>query len=132
MRDSFKKAYNDHKATAKKRGIEFLFEFEDWKEWWIATGKWNQRGKGIGKYCMARHNDVGPYSKENVFCELCSENVRFAQSGSRSHIAKKTHTPKGIFETARQAAKEFGIDPSAVTLRCANPNFKDWYFVTQS
>ena len=130
--DKLRKAYQDQKSKAAKRNIDFLFTFEEWSDWWDSTGKLNQRGKGADKYCMARYNDTGPYSKENVFCELYSENVRYAQSGSKNHISKKTHTPSGIFDTARQAAKAFGIDPSAVTLRCANPNFKDWYFVTQS
>jgi hypothetical protein len=33
---------------------------------WEESGKLHLRGHGKDKYCMARHNDVGPYSPENV------------------------------------------------------------------
>lgn len=80
-RDIYRKAYTQHKSNAKSRGVEFLFAFEQWRDWWIATGKWEQRGRGCGKYCMRRHGDVGPYSIDNVFCGLNEENVRDGNVG---------------------------------------------------
>lgn len=76
-----RKAFTQHKSNAKQRGIEFLFTFEQWQQWWLATGKWNQRGRGRDKYCMMRHGDVGPYSIDNVFCGTNAENVRDGNLG---------------------------------------------------
>jgi hypothetical protein len=75
------KAYTQHKSNAKTRGVEFLFTFEQWRDWWIATGKWEQRGRGRGKYCMRRHGDIGPYSIDNVFCGTNEDNVRDGNVG---------------------------------------------------
>jgi hypothetical protein len=32
-----KAAYGNHKHIAIKRGIPFLFAFEQWSEWWLTT-----------------------------------------------------------------------------------------------
>ena len=80
-KDIYLKAYAQHKSNAKTRGVEFLFTLEQWRDWWIATGKWELRGRGRGKYCMRRHNDVGPYSIDNVFCGTNEENVRDGNLG---------------------------------------------------
>ncbi len=68
------------------RGVEFLFTFEGWKDWWIATGKWEQRGKLRGQFVMRRHGDVGPYSIDNVFCGVTEENVRDGNLGKEITI----------------------------------------------
>ena len=52
--------FQQQKYMAKRRGIEFLFTFEEWIKMWEDSGKWNERGRGAKKYCMARHNDIGP------------------------------------------------------------------------
>lgn len=80
-KDLYRKGFTTHKWNAKTRGIEFLFTFEQWRDWWIATGKWELRGRGRGMYCMRRHGDVGPYSIDNVFCGTNEENVRDGNLG---------------------------------------------------
>ena len=35
--DKFKNAFKWHKTNAQKRGVKFLFTFEEWKTWWEAT-----------------------------------------------------------------------------------------------
>ena len=67
--------YNQQKAGAKSRGIEWLFTFETWREMWEKSGKWEQRGAGKGKYVMSRPGDKGPYSPDNVVIKTHSENV---------------------------------------------------------
>jgi hypothetical protein len=76
-----RKAFTQHKSNAKQRGVEFLFTFEQWRDWWLATGEWEQRGRGRDKYCMRRNGDVGPYSIDNVFCGTNTENVRDGNLG---------------------------------------------------
>lgn len=61
-----KQKYRNQMARAKHRGIEWNLTFEQWMRIWEESGKWQLRGKGMGKYVMARNGDVGPYSPENV------------------------------------------------------------------
>jgi hypothetical protein len=134
-----KKQFDGQKNNAKLRGIEFLFTFEEWKDWWIATGKWEQRGKGRGKYCMMRKGDVGPYSIENVFCGTNEQNAIDCHQGktrsketrdlmSRSHKglfdgdknprARTVVSPYGTWTTAKEAAKYLGVSSTTVEVRC--------------
>jgi hypothetical protein len=59
-------AYFHQKNSAKRRGVEWQFTFEDWCRVWLDSGKWDSRGRGGDKYCMARFGDVGPYCASNV------------------------------------------------------------------
>ena len=61
----------DHKSAAKRRNIPFLFTFDEWREIWIARGKWEQRGNAADQYCMARLGDSGPYAVGNV--RICTQ-----------------------------------------------------------
>jgi hypothetical protein len=47
---------------------------------WNESGKWDERGLGVGKYCMARRMDSGGYSKDNVYITTCDDNVRDYQA----------------------------------------------------
>ena len=148
MRDIFRKAYQDQKATAKKRGIEFLFEFDQWKNWWIDSGKWELRGRKVGCYQMCRYKDSGPYADWNVYCGTITQNrkeysigrplpdsvkekVSKTMSGrklSKTHIenitgknngyAKITVTPLGKFETNNDAANAHNCSPSYISHMC--------------
>ena len=80
-KDIYRKAFTQHKSNARQRCVEFLFTFEQWRDWWLATGKFDQRGRGRDKFCMRRHGDVGPYSIDNVFCGTNAENVRDGNIG---------------------------------------------------
>jgi hypothetical protein len=71
-----KRAYNSHKGRAKNRGIEFLLSYEEWLDIWIKSGK--LPGTKSDDYCMARHNDLGPYAIGNVSIITMKENSAFA------------------------------------------------------
>ena len=58
--------YNQQKSNAKRRGIAWQLTFDQWWDIWFTSGKWKQRGKLTGQYCMARPGDVGAYSVGNV------------------------------------------------------------------
>lgn len=68
-------AYNQHKSKAQVRNIEWKFTLKTWWKLWEESGKWSERGRGAGKYCMARNGDIGPYSPENVRIITNSENA---------------------------------------------------------
>lgn len=76
MRDIFRKLYTQQKSNAKQRGVEFLLTLDEWKQIWLDSGNWEQRGRGAEKYCMCRIGDTGPYAIGNVFIDLCRINVR--------------------------------------------------------
>ncbi len=100
--------YKDHRRRARKRGISWLITYSIWRKKWYESGKWEQRGLGREKYCMARYGDKGPYSYENTkiitnlenCCEhrltpeakaKISANNRIVKIGNKYRLGKK-HT----------------------------------------
>lgn len=69
-----RKRYHMHKCVAKQRKVPFELSYDEWITIWLESGKYDLRGYGRGKYCMSRINDVGPYSVNNVFIQLHTDN----------------------------------------------------------
>jgi hypothetical protein len=83
------KTFLYHRGNAKRRGVAFNLTFDQWWNWWIGTGKYALRGRGKGKYVMARCGDTGPYALGNIYCCEFGENVAFAQTGKpKSEVTK--------------------------------------------
>ena len=92
------KAYTQQKSNAKQRGVEFFITFEEWKQVWLDSGKWDERGRGAEKFCMCRIGDVGCYSVANVFIGLGKHNVRDGNIGkldSNETRQKKSQSMRG-------------------------------------
>lgn len=68
-------AYCQQRNTAADRGIAWELNFEQWWRLWSDSGKWADRGRGVGKYVMCRRGDVGPYSAANAFIALATYNT---------------------------------------------------------
>ena len=68
-------AYRYQHRNARTRNIGWAFTIYTWWCVWQESGKWDERGRGFG-YCMARKNDVGIYSPENVYICTGSQNMR--------------------------------------------------------
>lgn len=66
IRPSPTRAYTNQRKSARTRKIGWKLTFKEWWAIWEQSGKWSQRGKGHGKYCMARINFTGPYQVGNV------------------------------------------------------------------
>lgn len=62
------------KVQAKRRGIPWELTFEEWWGIWDASGKWELRGFGAGKFCMSRYKDEGAYTKGNVIIASTEDN----------------------------------------------------------
>ena len=60
------KAFRSQKRTARYRGVGFDLTLKQWWDLWQESGKWDQRGRGKGRYCMARIRDTGSYAVGNV------------------------------------------------------------------
>jgi len=60
-----------------------MLSYDDWLTIWTVSGRLEQRGKGIGKYVMARRGDQGPYADGNVEIIPWSQNIRDAYLNGR-------------------------------------------------
>lgn len=58
------------------RDIGWEITFPEWIMIWKESGRWAERGKAKGKYCMGRIKDSGPYHPLNVY--ICP----FEQNGA--------------------------------------------------
>lgn len=76
--------FTEQKWAAKRRCIPWEITFEEWWHVWEESGKWEQRGRGTGKYVMCRRNDSGAYAPDNVYIGLYETNAREAWTG-RTH-----------------------------------------------
>lgn len=80
FRESPRGRYMDQKSKAWARRIAWRFTFDTWYGMWLKSGKWSKRGRGPGKYCMARFGDKGPYSPENCFIAPHQKNFLWGHS----------------------------------------------------
>lgn len=112
------RAWTYQRKNAKNRGIGWHLTVGQFWQIWSDSGKWPQRGRGKGKYCLARYNDSGDYKFGNVWvCEF-SENCREARAraafgGGNIHhlypgstkpwIAKHGNKHLGCFATKEEA-----------------------------
>lgn len=71
-------AYQHQRASAAQRGIKFTLTLPQWWAVWEASGKFADRGRGIGKYVMSRIKDSGGYEMGNVHIQSAVENSREA------------------------------------------------------
>lgn len=66
IRPSPTHAYVGQRHSTRKRGIRWNLTFKEWWAVWEMSGMWAKRGKGHGKYCMARIDFTGAYETGNV------------------------------------------------------------------
>jgi hypothetical protein len=152
-KDKFRQCYTRSKADAKRRGIDFLFTFEEWKQWWIDTGKWELRGKTRGSFQMCRFNDQGPYAVDNVYCDTVEANSALPHAGKErpadwrlklqqslagrekdlchrqslaaTKLGKRYSTPCGVYATSKECQEATGVKAATVMWRCKN-NWNGW------
>ncbi len=145
-------AFRSHFNSSKRRGIPFLFTFEQWWDWWRIDNRWDLRGVGKDALVMSRPNDEGPYSPGNVFVSTHQDNCANRgeksreiarakiqeswDSGRVSHLTGKreTHprsraviTPKGRFGNAALAAEAYGLTRQMAAKRARDHMSGFWY-----
>lgn len=83
-----RRSFEDHKYRVLKRKpdrtghvIQMSMTFAQWLSVWLKSGKLHLRGRGGGKFCMARNNDLGDYEVSNVSIKSWEENSREAKLG---------------------------------------------------
>ena len=127
--NKIKAAFEMQRYRAAYRGIDFLFTFEEWLEWW--GDDIDKRGSGKNGLCMARNGDIGPYASWNVRKATISENSVEAMLGRKMSDETKrkmsiasssrtmspearakigeAHTGKTVSEEAKQKLREANI-----------------------
>jgi len=118
--------FDNQKKSAAERGISFEFSYDDWIQYWIASGKWENRGPYKDQYCMARHNDIGPYNADNVKIITNSENVLERKNRYQN---SKTQIPVTCigksFSSLKSAGEYFNLTYQAIAYRVNSKN-KKW------
>jgi hypothetical protein len=104
--------YCEHRYSAHRRGIPFLFTFREWWRLWLNSGHWEERGHGRKQYCMARFKDLGAYEVGNV--KICTHGENWADFTPERLSAKnrkgaqtrlKTETPEQRSARSKKAAQ---------------------------
>jgi hypothetical protein len=72
------KAFQAQRGCAGTRGVEWALTLSEWWGIWQWSGHWERRGRGRGKYVMARFRDEGPYAANNVRIITFTENLQEA------------------------------------------------------
>lgn len=76
---------------ANCRGVEWKMKFWEWYSVWQESGKWEERGRGAGRYCMCRMGDEGAYELGNVYIGSVVHNSTMGRT--LAHERKKYRTP---------------------------------------
>jgi hypothetical protein len=98
-KDPFRKAYTQQKGNVHHRGLEMRLTFEEWKQIWLESGHWEERGRGACRYCMMRKGDQGHYEVGNVFIGTNAQNVSDGNLGrpdSEETKRKKSEALTGL------------------------------------
>lgn len=114
MNSKLRQAYASQKFCARRRGIDFLLTREEWLKIWIDSGNLPKRGRGAGKYCMARYGDIGSYSVDNVRIILNKANhseqahpVGWTHLEHSKELMSQAHSGKQLSLSTRQKMREF-------------------------
>lgn len=117
--------FTEQKAVAKRRGIPFLFSFDEWLQIWKTSGHLNNRGRKKGMYCMARLGDKGGYEKDNIEIILHAKNAGDARRRNPPTKQTKARISKSLEGNQR------ALNPSKKTRkRLADAKYNWWNKLT--
>lgn len=104
--------YKQQKVNAITRRIPWKLTLPEWWTVWEASGKWELRGRGKGKYCMSRKGDTGPYAVGNVEIITCQQN----SSDHYKYVNKKKRDELGLTPREREVhdLTQLGFTPKAI------------------
>ncbi len=88
------KAFRIQRNNAIKRNVPWRMTLAEWWAIWETSGKFEQRGREVGKYVMGRHGDAGPYAVGNVSIILASQNCSDGHQVRRRRKARWDHILK--------------------------------------
>lgn len=119
--------YNEQRARAKGRNIEWQFTFQSWLAWW--GDDIVNRGLGKHQLVMCRKGDTGPYHPDNCYKASQSQNAIDASLTEKFRLGRiscaKKHeipiqTPNGKFDSIVKAAEHYNVHPTTILKRIRN------------
>jgi hypothetical protein len=100
--------FSAQKASAKRAAIAFLLTFEEWRDAWMRSGHWNERGKRRGEYVLARIDHRGPFALGNIHIVRAEANLRSRilsdEAKARIGFAAAARAKMRLFQQRRHAA----------------------------
>jgi len=134
MAKPYSKEYHIQRASAKHRGIDWQFSYDEWILWWGEDII--NRGRKSGNFVMARHNDTGPYHPSNVRKALLTENSSEANKGKLrprtvEHQLKLNEAQRGkeISDEAKDKIRDFNLGRKDSVKTCIkrSESIKAWW-----
>lgn len=109
--------YTQQRRSASIRGIEWKFSFPEWWSIWVASGKWQLRGRRKDSYCMARILDTGPYATGNVHIITMSANISEGYITKPASKRRQAVSAQVLTERQKQIAKlaARGLQPADIS-----------------
>ena len=115
--DPFLAAFKQCRKNAKARGITWLLTLEQFTAIWKRSKRWHLRGRGRGKYHLARKGDRGAYKVGNVRIILHENNGREIVSNMAPEqyaewvagVAKGGYKNKGAVRPELAARNRLGL-----------------------
>lgn len=106
--------FKSQQRHAMRRGVEWNLKFWEWWTIWDESGRWNERGRGVGKFCMCRKGDSGAYEASNVYIASVVHNSTLGRTLSFERGIKKTFVYELINACGGPAAvaRHIGVDKS--------------------
>lgn len=133
MLDSDRHAFLVQRWFANKRNIVWDLTYVEWLQIWNQSGKLYLRGRGLGKYCMSRYKDEGPYSISNVYITTNETNNLDQSINERSYFKRQPITIQDstgnirTFPSKGQVAKFFGKSSNQMPEALAKgKEYKGW------
>lgn len=83
-------AFDQQRKNSKHRKIGWELTFDQWLAIWMASGRMGLRGRGIGRFCMSRIGDRGPYAVGNVEIKSYEQNVSEGSKGIKRTAEQNT------------------------------------------
>jgi hypothetical protein len=120
--------YNNNKANAKRRGIEWQLTWEEW--WHLWQPYYHLRGRTNGSYQLCRNGDSGPYSINNCYIATREQNRKEQRLNLKCNYKKVTLINKITSEELEfntvKLASEFLKIKDANFMKYMRANRTDW------
>jgi hypothetical protein len=94
-----RRAFLQHRKNVRRDSVDWQLSLSEWRAVWRASGKWNRRGQGPGKYGMTRIDFDAPVELGNVQVVTNREAVR------RARLLSSSRSPQVRFVAGGRAAR---------------------------
>jgi hypothetical protein len=101
--------YIEQKRNAGARNIEWKLTFREWTQIWRDSGRYEERGRGKGSYCLARKADAGAYEIGNVYIATNEQNISESYETTPTEQRQKVNTKLRLARERRERALQLHL-----------------------